>query len=140
MAVRYSMGLVYDMLGRYDRAVKAFDHILKRDQSHLHVWYARGMALFRLGNYADAVQSFDRVLESKAMAGMKWIGSGTDLALFERDEVDTLLKQEPLKIDAWSETILNCRDCATPGSVCRALADPSVFSSPIREYHHLEAI
>ena len=89
------MGLAYDTLGRYDRAVKSFDHILKRDQGQIHVWYARGMALFHLGQYADAVRSFDRVLESRAMTGMKWIGSTSDLALFERDEAETPQKQKP---------------------------------------------
>ena len=59
------------------------------------------------------------------MAGMKWIGSSTDLALFEREEVETPRKQKPLEADAWSGTILNRRGTALLhlGRYAEALAD-----------------
>ncbi|KUK60271.1 MAG: Tetratricopeptide TPR_2 repeat protein, partial [Methanoculleus marisnigri] len=65
-----------------------------------------------LGQYAEAVRSFDRVLENRAMTGMKWIGSSSDLALFERDEPGTPRKQKPLKFDVLSEIVYNFRGIA----------------------------
>ncbi len=99
------MGLAYDTLGQYDRAVKAFDQVLKHDQTKFHVWYNRGISLFRLGHYAEAVRSFDRVMEKRRDGSVKWVGTGSDLILFNRDE-SAATQKKPATYDARDRVML----------------------------------
>ncbi|VVB72793.1 Tetratricopeptide repeat protein [uncultured archaeon] len=47
-------------MGRWDKAVDSYDHILSRNQSNSRAWRERGYALQRLGRYNEANESYQK--------------------------------------------------------------------------------
>ena len=58
-------GILFSMLGEYDRAIKCYDKAIKLEPCYIAAWINRGNAMKDKGLYEEAVKCYDKALEIK---------------------------------------------------------------------------
>ncbi|MCI4367685.1 MAG: tetratricopeptide repeat protein, partial [Thermoplasmata archaeon] len=72
MSQRFDLGVHFTLRGEHDRAVRAFEEVVKDEPFNPRAWSYLGMALAHLGRGAEAEASLSRALSLVPANGEAW--------------------------------------------------------------------
>ena len=76
MSQRFDIGVHYFLKGEYDRAVTAFQDVLKDEPSNARAWSYLGISAAHMGRGGDAERALSRALQLSPQNGEAWFHLG----------------------------------------------------------------
>ena len=114
--ILYWRGLIYEMLGDFERALKFFDYVIRIDDTNPDVWNERGTILNMLGKSEDALISYDKsialCLDNSLDDANMWASKANTLLGLQRYEEAIECYDNALKTDKHNPIILNNKGVA----------------------------
>jgi len=97
LAVR---GWHLDELGRYDKALVAFDQALTLDPSNNGIWFIKGVLLYTRHHYEEALAAFEQATALNPMDSLAWNGKGQALSFMDHHQEALSAYDRALTLDS----------------------------------------
>ena len=86
-------------LGRYEEALRAYDHSIALDPANVSPWNRKGDVLYNLDRYEEALQAYDQIIAMDPTNGSPWNRKGDVLYNLDRYEEALAAFNQSIKLD-----------------------------------------
>jgi tetratricopeptide (TPR) repeat protein len=82
----FNKGVELSKLGRYKKALRAFEKAIEINPQYAEVWFYKGFALGELGRHEEALEAFDKAIEINPQDDIAWFAKGVEFDVVGRYE------------------------------------------------------